>query len=166
MTKIKKKANQAQSGISSVKKNKKGQVVVKDNVEQFMEEFLKNGGNATNAALAVGNYSSLSSAAAAGSRYLAKAKQRGLVRNALEQKGYSYGKMLDVALEKMEKSKKPDWWDRVMKMADYDDFISGKSGGGTNVSVNIPFFAAHKKMTEEYIEDGEVVEEKPAQNED
>jgi len=169
MAKQKKKTS-SKTGVHSVTKTKSGQIVIQDNVDKFIEEFLKNGGNATKAALAVGNYSTLASAQMAGSRYLTKAKERGLVRNVLEKKGYDYGKMMDVALEKMEKSKKPDWWDRIMKMADYEDFVSGKAGGGTNVSVNIPFFAAHRKLSEEYIEGEEVVEgeteKEPAHDED
>ena len=136
-----------------------GKIMVMDSVEKFTREFLKNGGNVTKAALAVGNFSSLNSANTSGQRWLAKSKQRGLIRNALEEKGYGYGKLIDVALEKMEKSKKPDWWDRIMKMADYDDFTSSGKVGGTNVSVNIPCFAAHRKLSEEYIDDtNEVIE--------
>jgi len=147
----------------------KNAVVVMDSVEKFMLEFLKNGGNVTQAAMKVGNFSNLQSANVSGSRWLAKAKQRGLVRSALEKKGYDYGKLMDVALEKMENSKKPDWWDRIMKMANYEDFTSGNNSGGTNVNVNIPLFAAHRKLSEEYIdgeiEGGETIKE-PAQNED
>lgn len=162
MTKKKKKGTKRQTA------EKRGnKIVVKDNVELFVEEFLKNGGDVTKAALAVGNYSNLSSAAAAGSRYLSKAKKRGIVRHALESRGYGYGKMLDVALEKMEKSKKPDWWDRIMKMADYEDFVSGKAQtGGVNIQTQ-NIFAAHRKLSENYIDgEVEVADGEPAQDED
>lgn len=152
-----------------VKKTASGEIIISDSVELFLLEFLKNGGSVGKAALTVGNFTSLKSAAVSGSRWLKEAKERGLIRHALEKKGYSYGKMMDVALEKMEKSKKPDWWDRVMKMANYEDFIT-KDSSTPNVNVNIPFFAAHKKIAEEYVtdadaEEGEIVEE-PAQDAD
>jgi hypothetical protein len=146
------------------RKNSKGKIVEVDKVEFFIEEFFKNGGNATKAALAINPEMKLSSAASKGVYFLNKAKERGLVRTLLERKGYDFGRMLDVAVEKMEKSKKPDWWDRVMKMADYEDFTStGKSALSGNVAVNI--FNAHRELTNEYVE-GEVVEETPSKNED
>lgn len=141
--------------------------VVLDSVEKFMVEYIKNGGNVGQAAMKVGNFSTIQSAAVSGSRWLAKAKQRGLVRTMLEKRGYDHGKLIDVALEKMEKSKKPDWWDRIMKMADYDDFISSKvQGGGVNIQTQ-NIFAAHRKLSEDYIDgEAEVVEGEPAQDED
>ena len=146
--------------VSNVTKG--GQVIVIDSVEKFTREFLKNGGKVTEAAQKVGNFTTLAAATSSGSRWLAKAKQRGLIRNALERKGYNYGKLMDVALKKMEASKKPDWWDRIMKMADYDDFITtNKDLGGTNIqTMNI--FAAHRKLSEDYV-DGEIeeVEDEP-----
>lgn len=147
-------------------KRKNATPVVMDSVEKFMVEFLKNGGNVSQAAMAVGNFSTIESAQASGYRWLSKAKQRGLVRTALEKKGYDYGKLMDIALEKMEHSKKPDWWDRIMKMADYDDFVSSQKPTG-NVNIQTQnIFAAHRKLSEGYVEDGEIVEEEPAQDED
>lgn len=145
-----------------------GKPMVQDSVERFMQEFIKNGGNVGQAAMKVGNFSSLQSATVSGSRWLEKAKQRGLLRHALEKKGYDYGKLVDVALEKMEASKKPDWWDRIMKMANYEDFVSAKQQtGSTNIQTQV-IFNAHRKLSEDYIdaEEGDVIEGEPAQDED
>lgn len=152
-----KKRAKKNSTLSVLNVTKGGQVVVIDSVEKFTQEFLKNGGKVTEAAQKVGNFTTLHSAAQSGSRWLAKAKQRGLIRNALEKRGYGYGKLIDVAVRKMEASKKPDWWDRIMKMADYDDFITtNKDAASTNIqTMNI--FAAHRKLSEDYI-DGEMEE--------
>ncbi len=133
-----------------------GKLEVVDKTELFMREFIKNGGNASQAALVVSPTTTLSSAGALGSYYLRQARKRGLMRTLIEKKGYDMGRLLDVAVEKMEKSKKPDWWDRIMKLADYEDFTSGAKAGGGQVSVNI--FGAHKDITKDYIE-GEVVED-------
>lgn len=149
-------------------KRGKNTPIVLDSVEKFMVEYLKNGGRVTDAALTVGNFKSRATAGISGSRWLAKAKSRGLIRTMLEKRGYNHGKLIDVALEKMEKSKKPDWWDRIMKMANYEDFVSTqKAGVATNIeTMNI--FGAHRKLSEEYIEDGDVVsqEEEPQEQED
>jgi hypothetical protein len=99
-------------------------IVQRDKLELFLKEFVQNGGNATQAALTIGNYSTIQSASVAGHNFLKRAK--GLSRIYLEKRGYTYGKLLDIATQKMETSKTPDWWDRIMKMADYADFISKK----------------------------------------
>ena len=143
--------------LSVVDTTKGGQVLVMDSVEKFTREFLKNGGKVTQAAQQVGNFSTLASATSAGSRWLAKAKQRGLIRNALERRGYGYGKLIDVAVRKMESSKKPDWWDRIMKMADYDDFINTNKDIASTSIQTMNIFAAHRKLSEDYV-DGEVEE--------
>ncbi len=124
----------------------------KSNMEHFLEEFIKNGGNATQAALAVFNCSTIQSASALGHAYLKKAKGLGLIY--LEKRGYGYGRMLDVAIKKMEESKTPDWWDRLMKVAGYEDFMT--KGGGTSNVVNV--IQAHKQYASDYIE-GEAVAE-------
>lgn len=133
--------------------DKQNPLVKKTKADDFLEEFLRNGGNATQAALVVFNCSSVESAASIGSQYLKKVKN--LARIHLEKEGYGYGKMLNVAAEKMEKSKNTEWWDRLMKMAGYDDFITPqkpqKSGP---ISVNV--FNAHKDLASDYVIDGEV----------
>lgn len=137
--------------------NKSGEIVQTAKADLFLEEFLKNGGNATQAALKVFNCTSMSSAGALGYTYLKKAKAS--ARLYMEKKGYSYGRLLDTALEKMETSKTPDWWDRLMKLSDYEDFLSKKSS--TPIAVN--FFQAHKDYSSEYIEgepeDAEIIKE-------
>ncbi len=150
--KTEKKKKKARMPKTQIVARSRGVPIVMDNVERFTREFLKNGGNVEQAALAVGQYTNKASARVCGARWLRKAKERGLVQNALEKKGYGYGKLIDIALERMEKSKKPDWWDRIMKMADYEDFTSSGKQAGPNVNVNIPFFSAHRKLSEEYVE--------------
>lgn len=138
--------------------DKGGNIIGKvSRTEAFMKEYIKNGGNASRAALAIGEYPSALSAAQGGNYYLDKAKKMGLYRISLEKKGYHLGKLMDIALEKMEESDKPGWWDRIMKMANYEDFVT-KAAGNANVVVNTNIFDAHRKLTSEYVE-GEVVEE-------
>lgn len=139
-------------------KDENGNIQEVDKIEAFMEELIKNGGNATQAAIAIGGFTNIRSATTTGSRWLAEAKRRGLFRVLIEKRGYDLGKMVDVALEKMEKSKKAEWWDRMMKMAGYEDFMTKNSGTAPGVAINV--FQAHKELTADYI-DGEVVEENP-----
>lgn len=152
----------------AVRVNRSGIVEKESKTEAFMKAFIKNGGNATRAALEIGEYPTAVSAAQAGSYFLAKAKKLGLFRATIEKKGYHLGKLVDIALEKMEESDKPGWWDRIMKMSDYEDFTSAGKGNQPNVQVTTNIFGAHRKLSEEYIE-GEVVdesEELPAEDED
>ncbi len=131
-------------------------------LDRFLEAFIKNGGNATQAALSLGKqYSSITVATAAGGELLKQA--RGMARAYLEKKGFGYGKMMEVAVEKMMKSNKTDWWDRLMKMAEYEDFTSTKSQQPTIGSVTI--WAAHKDIASQYVQgeevqEGEVVKDK------
>src|SRR3989304_477215 len=60
--------------INLIKRNKKELMDRSQKLDEFLEEFLKNGGNSTQAAIKVGKYSSLSSAASAGYKYLKEAK--------------------------------------------------------------------------------------------
>jgi len=147
-------------GIIRVTKN--GIVEKESRVEAFMKEFIKNGGNATRAAMAVGNYTTTLAAAQGGSYYLKKAKKMGLYRTTIEKKGYHLGKLMDIALEKMEASDKPGWWDRIMKLSDYEDFTSTGKAAIPNLSVTNNIFGAHRKLSEEYIE-GEVVDDDEAE---
>lgn len=125
-------------------------------LEAFLEEFMKNGGNATQAALVVFKPSSIESAANLGSYYMKKAKTMTAVY--LEKKGYGYGKMLDIATEKMIDHKTPEWWDRLMKMAGYEDFFTKKDKAGPGTTINV--FNLQKKMQNEYgfATEGEVVD--------
>lgn len=119
----------------------------------FLEEFLRNGGNATQAALVVFNCTSIESAASIGSQYLKNA--RAMARVYMEKSGYGYGKMLDIAAKKMEDSKNPEWWDRLMKMGGYEDFLTPQKAG---VAVSFNLSQAHKTIASEYV-DGEVITE-------
>lgn len=124
-----------------------------DMLEAFLEEFIKNGGNATQAALVVTGAKSINSAASLGSQYLKQAKVLG--RIVLEKKGFHYGRMIDVATQKMMTSKTPDWWDRLMKIADYEDFT--KSRREPPQIVNI--LEMQKKAAQEFgFEEGEIVD--------
>lgn len=122
--------------------------------QAFIEEFLRNGGNATDAAYIVFNPGSRQAAAAMGHMYLKKA--RGAARMYLESKGYNYGRMLDVAAKKMEDGRTPEWWDRLMKLADYEDFITKKQTGPAVVNV----IQTQNKIAEEFgFQEGEIIED-------
>ena len=135
------------------RKTKSGTITVSKpkSMDLFLEEYFKNGGNATQAAFAVFNCTSVSSASNIGSQYLAKARNSGLIRTSMERKGYSQDKMLDVAIEKMLESKTPEWWDRLMKMGEHADFMTKQTGPAVNVNV----ISAHKKYSSKYVIDGE-----------
>jgi hypothetical protein len=123
-----------QARIKTLKKDRKGAIKERnDGMERFLEEFLKNGGNATQAALTVFNCSTKESAASMGSIYLRRARELGRVY--MDNKGFGYGKMLDVAAEKMMESKTPEWWDRLMKIAGYEDFFAKPKEGPSVVNV-------------------------------
>lgn len=77
-----------------------------------------------------------------------------LNRIILEKKGYSIGKMVDIATRKMELSATPEWWDRLMRMGGYGDFMSAGPNKGT-----VAILAVQKGLIDEYI-DGEVVPDK------
>lgn len=139
-----------------VKKRKNGELQQVPKVDLFLKEFLANGGNATEAATKAFGLTNRSSAAVIGARYLKEA--RGAARIYLEHKGATYGKLLDIALEKAEKSKNTEWWDRLMKLAGYEDFMSK---GKADVSVNIMTAQNAKNDFTGFIEEGEVVEIKP-----
>lgn len=124
-------------------------IIQAQRLDLFLEEFVRNGGNATRAANAVFNCKSIAVVAKMGSDYLSKA--RGLGRVILEKKGYSYGKLLEVAVRKMEESKTPEWFDRLMKLSDYHDFLSKEKT--TPQVVNI--VQGHRSVVDSYI-DGEV----------
>ncbi len=135
-------------------------IIQEPKIDAFLEEFIKNGGNATKAAMAVYNCTSVRSASSLGHATLKRAK--GLARVYLENQGMTYGRLLDVAAQKVLESKSPDWWDRLMKIADYEDFMTKKSGPLTNVNV----FQAHKEFASDYV-DGEIEEITPTEkNED
>lgn len=129
-----------------------------EKLEAFLEEFMRNGGNATQAAIVVLKPKTVESAAVLGNYYLKQAKTLSMVY--LEKKGYGYGRMLDIAAEKMLEHKTPEWWDRLMKIAGYESpFFDRKPVGSGAPVVNI--FQMHKKQQDEYgfAEEGEVVDD-------
>ena len=136
--------------------NKDGQVILKDDMDAFMEEFLRNGGNATQAIAKTKPELGRSEAAYMATKYMSQAKALGRIY--MEQRGYGFGKLLEVALDKMKESGRTDWWDRIMKMNDYHDF-TGKTSQAAPVNVNV--IQTHKNLTSEYIdsEDAEIVNE-------
>lgn len=137
-------------------KSRAGYLIQQKKIDAFLEEFLKNGGNATDAAMAVFNVTSRASAATIGSYYLKKAKVMGRIY--LEQKGYSYGRLLSIAAQKAEMSRLPDWWDRVMEIADYGNFRTVK--GGVPVQNNINIVQTEKELFRKYTyQDADIVEE-------
>lgn len=141
----------------TIREKKSGQIVVTTKLDLFVDEFLRNGGNATEAALKVTGAKNRASAANMGSHYLQQAKALGRVY--MEKKGYGYGKFLEVMLRNMESAKDPAWFDRAMKVAGYEDFLpSNKNSGGGNVAVNI--FQTQKKMQDEFgFTEGEIISE-------
>lgn len=136
----------------AIKEKKDGTLVQTDKLDLFLAELLKNGGNATAAAMVVFNCKSRATASVIGTNYLAKARQLGRV--VMEEKGYHYGKMLEVAAKKMEESKTPEWWDRLMKIGGYEDFMAKTGPAPTTVNI----MAVQKDLMDEYV-DGEVVED-------
>lgn len=147
----------AQQYTPRMKVNEKGQIILKEEMDHFLEEFIRNGGNATQAALTVKKTASISEAAALGTNYLKQAKALGRIY--MEKQGYGYGKLLDVALEKMTTSDRTEWWDRIMKLNDYHDFVSKEPRAAAPVNVNV--IQTHKNLTSEYIEadEAETVDE-------
>jgi hypothetical protein len=155
-----KQATAAKNALRVKKYKNSGQVVLNPDakIQLFVEKFLENDGNATQAALSMGSYKSVAAASDAGSRMLKRAKQKGLIRTLLERKGYGQGKMIDVALEKMLQSKTPEWWDRVMKLGDYEDFLTKKEGKQGPSVVNI--VSAQRAIGKEFgFEEGDFVDE-------
>lgn len=140
---------------SLVSQDKYGVVKQRDKMDLFLEEYVKNGGNATRAAMKVFDTNSYRSAQSIGSIYLKRAKDIG--RFVMEEKGYGLGKMLDIAIEKMEDSDTPEWWDRLAKIGGIADFMpAGKGGTAGQTVVNI--VQNEKQIMSKYM-DAELVEE-------
>lgn len=116
-------------------------------LEEFVEVLFNNGFNLTQAALTVYPTSSVISAGARGSQLFAQAKKHGMVQMAMEKKGYGFGKMMDIALKNVETSRKPEWWDRLMRMGGFDDFI-GTTDKAAQVSVNV--IGLQKKQRDDF----------------
>lgn len=117
----------------------------------FVDAFIANGGNASQAVKNSFGITSSLQASQIGHQLLKEVK--GMANIYLESKGNSYGKLLDTAVEKMKESKSPEWWDRIMKMAGHEDFISKEKSAP--VSVNI--IGGQKDFLKGYIEEGEIL---------
>ena len=157
-----KPSNKALRAIDAVKRKEQRVLVQRHNMDMFLEEYLNNGGNATVAAKKVLGLSSDSGAVVAGERYLQQARLIGRLQ--LEKRGYTAGKMLDVALEKMEQSRNPDWWDRLMKIAEYSNPIADKK----NVNQTVNIFQTQKQDADEFgfddVIEGEMEDEVEEEN--
>ena len=123
-------------------------------LDLFLKEFVKNGGNATLAVQMAFKIENEIEAAKKGTRFLKEATEKG--RLMLEKKEMTYGRLLDVAIDRMGTSKAPDWWDRIMKIGGYEDFLS--KGNNQQVAINI--VQNQEKLREEFgfSEEGEVIE--------
>jgi len=138
----------------NVREGRTGKIVQVEKVDVFLKEFLKNGGNATQAVTDAFGITNRASASVIASRYLKEAKAT--ARLFLEKKGATYGRLLEIALEKATNSKNTQWWDRLMKIAGYEDFMSKASPGGVNV--NILTAENRRDDFRGFIEEGEVTE--------
>lgn len=74
-------------------------------------------GNAGKSALKAYNTSNMNSAYVIGAENLKKLKSMASIY--AENKGYGFGKMIDIAIKKMEKSNDVRWWERLMKLFGY-----------------------------------------------
>jgi hypothetical protein len=124
-----------------------------DKANQFLIEFLNNGGNAAKAAMKISGTNSATKAMATGEVFLKRAKA--LARTYLEKQGLGYGKLLDIAAEKMQDSKTPEWWDRLMRLADYEDFLAKKPVQHQPQIVNV--IQTHENLAKQF-GFGEVIE--------
>ena len=138
--------------INRLAKLKKNKIILEQRLDAFFKEFVKNGGNGTQAVLSISPEMSLTSASSMATYYMRELKAVGRVY--MEKKGHSYGKLMDMAMKKASESKTPEWWDRLMKIGEYEDFLTKEKKGGNQV-VNI--IQSHRDLTSTYI-DGEVEE--------
>ncbi len=139
-------------------KKKKDAIAVVNKLDLFMEAFLSNGGNATEAAWKVYNCKNRAVAAQIGHEQLQRAKEMGKVY--LEANGAAYGDLLKTAVAKMKESDTPEWWDRLMKLAGYEDFITKQKPimGMPSTVINV-IGQAQKKLASEYIEGEEITDD-------
>lgn len=130
-----------------------------EKLEKFAEIYLTNGGNITQAALAVSPSTSILNASGLGQAYLRTLLKHGVGQAFLEKKGWGHGKFMEVLMKNMETSRKTDWWDRGMKLSGYGDFISPKNVAPQQV-VNI--MGSQKRDMDDFgFVEGEVVTPEP-----
>jgi len=145
-------ARKKEAAANQLLKIKKNRIVIEQRLDAFLKEFVKNGGNGTQAVLTISPNVAYGSAVAMAGAYMKELRALGRVY--MEKRGHSYGKLLDIAMDKAAQSKTPEWWDRLMKIADYEDFLTKDKKTGPQV-VNI--IQSHRDLTSTYIE-GEVEE--------
>ncbi len=109
--------------------------IKKMRVEAFMTEVVKNGGDPTAAAKTVFGCTTLGQASDLGYNMMKQAKVLG--RALLASKGITYGKLLDIMIDRAYTSKKVDWMDRLMKIGEFHDFMPRNQAQGPAVNVNI-----------------------------
>lgn len=129
-------------------------LVTTKRLDAFLDEFLKNGGNATQAAITVFGYKSKTTAASTGHMLLKQGKE--LLKIYMEEKGASYGQLIDNMITKNKESKTPEWSDRLMRLAGYEDFMSKQN---TSSSVAVSIVSAQKDLAGQYVIEGEEVED-------
>ncbi len=107
----------------------------KGRVEAFMAEMIKNGGDPTEAANTVFGCTSHKQASDLGLHMMKACKTLG--RALLASKGVTYGKLLDIMIDRAYTSKKVDWMDRLMKIGEFHDFMPRNQNQGPAVNINI-----------------------------
>ena len=143
--------------VTKQKRNGETVLVGKTKLDLFLEEYERNGGNGTEAALKVFNTTSKVNAANIAVTYLKRARSLG--RFHLEKKGYTYEKLVEMAANRMKNAgeKSADFvalFDRLMKIGGYEDFLTKQGVNKTTVSV----LEVQKGLIDEFVE-GEVVED-------
>jgi len=125
-------------------------------VYEFLGHYFQEGSTPKAAALTLGlDYKNNTAyCQRMGRQFLKKARGEGLFQMYLEKEGYGLPKMLEILMKNMEDSKKPDWWDRGMTIAGYENMLDKKGGASTAVNVNIQ--STHKQIADEYVIDGEI----------
>lgn len=148
----------------TTRKTKRGEVIVdKTKMDLFLEEYLKNNGNGTEAALKVFNTTSRTSAAAIAHIYLKRAQNIG--RIVMEKKGMGYGNLIDMAKKRMENDKSQDFvplFDRMMKIGGYEDFLAKQGVNKTTINV----MGVQKQLLDDYVEGEYVEDEEYAEDEE
>jgi len=126
-------------------------------LDLFLEEFLKNGGNGTKAAMTVFGYTNKMTAATVSAKYLKKA--RSISRLYMEQKGYTWGRLLEIIVHKIEESKTPEFLDRFLRIVGYGEMIEENKKASPTSGNIINIIQTEKgilsKYTDEEIEDVE-----------
>lgn len=109
--------------------------IKKQRVEAFMAEMIKNGGDPTEAAKTAFGCTNYKQAWDLGDVMMKQAKTLG--RALLASKGVTYGKLLDIMIDRAYTSKKVDWMDRLMKIGEFHDFMPRNQNQGPAVNINI-----------------------------